>query len=116
MDRIFVEGHRGYCAKYPENTLISFEAALDEEILAAANGDGESDAVYLPSVKRNRSGALEGKGLLSSAQMEDLETLLKDTIRKAAGEMYAGCASRTPDASACRYCRVREACGARAAD
>lgn len=29
MDRIFVEGHRGYCAKYPENTLISFEAALD---------------------------------------------------------------------------------------
>lgn len=29
MDRIFVEGHRGYCAKYPENTLISFEAALE---------------------------------------------------------------------------------------
>ena len=26
---IIVEGHRGYCAKYPENTLISFEAALD---------------------------------------------------------------------------------------
>ncbi|MBE5773034.1 MAG: glycerophosphodiester phosphodiesterase [Clostridiales bacterium] len=29
MDRIFVEGHRGYSAEYPENTLISFEAALD---------------------------------------------------------------------------------------
>lgn len=29
MERTFVEGHRGYCAKYPENTLISFEAALD---------------------------------------------------------------------------------------
>lgn len=27
--RIFVEGHRGYCAKYPENTLISYEAAID---------------------------------------------------------------------------------------
>lgn len=26
---IFVEGHRGYCAEYPENTLISYEAALD---------------------------------------------------------------------------------------
>lgn len=26
---IFVEGHRGYCAKYPENTLISYEAAMD---------------------------------------------------------------------------------------
>ena len=29
MKKIFVEGHRGYCAKYPENTLISFEAAID---------------------------------------------------------------------------------------
>jgi len=29
MKSVLVEGHRGYCAKYPENTLISFEAALD---------------------------------------------------------------------------------------
>jgi glycerophosphoryl diester phosphodiesterase len=29
MKNIVVEGHRGYCALYPENTLISFEAALD---------------------------------------------------------------------------------------
>ena len=29
MKNIIVEGHRGYCAKYPENTLISFEAAMD---------------------------------------------------------------------------------------
>lgn len=28
MKNIIVEGHRGYCAKYPENTLPSFEAAL----------------------------------------------------------------------------------------
>jgi len=27
--KIYVEGHRGYCAKYPENTMISFEAAMD---------------------------------------------------------------------------------------
>lgn len=27
--RILIEGHRGYCAKYPENTLISYEAAID---------------------------------------------------------------------------------------
>ena len=26
--RILIEGHRGYCAKYPENTLISYEAAI----------------------------------------------------------------------------------------
>jgi glycerophosphoryl diester phosphodiesterase len=29
MKHIVVEGHRGYCAKYPENTMISFEAAMD---------------------------------------------------------------------------------------
>ena len=29
MKKILVEGHRGYCAKYPENTLISFNAALE---------------------------------------------------------------------------------------
>ena len=29
MKNIVVEGHRGYCAKYPENTLVSFAAAID---------------------------------------------------------------------------------------
>ena len=29
MNKIFIEGHRGYCSEYPENTLISFEAAMD---------------------------------------------------------------------------------------
>lgn len=29
MKKIIVEGHRGYCAKYPENTLISFTKALE---------------------------------------------------------------------------------------
>ena len=29
MKNILIEGHRGYCSKYPENTLISFEAAME---------------------------------------------------------------------------------------
>lgn len=29
MKNIIVEGHRGFCAEYPENTLISFAAAMD---------------------------------------------------------------------------------------
>lgn len=29
MKKVLVEGHRGFCAKYPENTMISFEAALE---------------------------------------------------------------------------------------
>ena len=45
MDRIFVEGHRGYCAKYPENTLISFEAALELGV------DGIEFDVWLTSDK-----------------------------------------------------------------
>ena len=28
MKTILAEGHRGYAAKYPENTMISYEAAL----------------------------------------------------------------------------------------
>ena len=29
MKNVYIEGHRGYCAKYPENTLVSYEAAID---------------------------------------------------------------------------------------
>lgn len=29
MSNIIIEGHRGYAAQYPENTLISYEAAID---------------------------------------------------------------------------------------
>ena len=29
MKKIYIEGHRGVCARYPENTLISFENAMD---------------------------------------------------------------------------------------
>lgn len=29
MKKILVEGHRGYCAKYPENTLLSYEKAME---------------------------------------------------------------------------------------
>lgn len=29
MKKIVVEGHRGYCARYPENTLLSFAKALE---------------------------------------------------------------------------------------
>lgn len=29
MNNILVEAHRGYCAKYPENTLLAFEKAIE---------------------------------------------------------------------------------------
>ncbi|MBQ7780259.1 MAG: glycerophosphodiester phosphodiesterase [Clostridia bacterium] len=32
MDKIYAEGHRGFCALYPENTLLSFGKALELDI------------------------------------------------------------------------------------
>ena len=29
MRKIYVEGHRGFCALYPENTLLSFARAIE---------------------------------------------------------------------------------------
>ena len=29
MKRIYTEGHRGLCAYYPENTLLSYEKAME---------------------------------------------------------------------------------------
>ena len=29
MKKIYIEGHRGFCEKYPENTLLSFEKAIE---------------------------------------------------------------------------------------
>ena len=29
MKNVVVEGHRGYCAKYPEHTMISYQAAME---------------------------------------------------------------------------------------
>ncbi len=32
MKKIYTEGHRGMCAFYPKNTLLSFEAAMNTEL------------------------------------------------------------------------------------
>ncbi len=80
----------------------------DAEIVEAANRD--EDAVYLPSVKRNKQGALSGKGLISAAEMADLQGILTDTIRSTASTMYGGCAHRTPTEDACRFCRMKSSC------
>lgn len=29
MNKVYVEGHRGFCALYPENTLLSYEKAIE---------------------------------------------------------------------------------------
>ena len=43
--------------------------------------------------------------------MADLEVILRKAIRDTAAAMYEGGAGRTPSDSACKYCRMRGACG-----
>lgn len=80
----------------------------DPEILEAANSD--ENTVYLPSVKRNKSGEFTGKGLYTGEAIRELEELLTRTIRETASAMYGGGAERTPSENACRYCRMKGSC------
>ncbi len=84
----------------------------EPEVVSAVSHDTET--VYLPSVRRNKSGALTGKGLISPGEMANLQTVLTTAILDTAAAMYSGCAHRTPSADACRYCRLKDACGVKA--
>ena len=81
----------------------------DPEIIEAVNGN--SDKVFLPSVRRNKSGELTGKGLYSGDRIRELETLLHTAIRDTAAAMYSGGAGRTPSDAACQYCPMKGSCG-----
>ena len=81
----------------------------DDEVIAAVSHDPEE--IYLPSTKRDRTGKLSGKGLISSEDMADLQNVLVSTVKETAAAMYSGCAHRTPSSDACKYCRLKDACG-----
>ena len=81
----------------------------EAEILDAANHD--DTLTFLPSVKRNKDGAFTGKGLYTADQIAELERILHGVIRDTATVMYSGCAKRTPSEDACRFCRMKGACG-----
>ena len=98
------ESDRNGTIKVNRTGLILEEPAI---LKAVDSGD---DATYLPSVKRLKSG-FSGKGLYSGERIAELETELKEAILHTAATMYGGCASRTPSKDACRYCRMKIACG-----
>lgn len=81
----------------------------EPEIIAAANSDGTQ--TYLPSVRRGKDGGFTGRGLCSSDYIAELETVLHTAIRETATAMYSGCAKRTPSDDACKFCRMKNACG-----
>ncbi len=80
----------------------------DPELIEAANRD--PNALYLPSVRRDKAGAIVGRGLTSAAEMADLQGILQRTILSTASAMYGGGAGRTPSIEACRFCRLKPFC------
>ena len=90
QNRIFVEGHRGYAAEYPENTLLSFEKAIELGV------DGIEFDVWLSSDKvpvlMHDGNALRTCGVdrhlreMTLAEVKKLEASFKSKF----GETFAG--------------------------
>lgn len=88
MKTVLAEGHRGYCAKYPENTLPSFEAAVKLGVDAIEfdvwlSSDKQPVIMHDGNVARttNGEGHLRDKTL---AQIKELDA------RFTFGEQFAG--------------------------
>lgn len=78
--------HRGFSGKYPENTLLAFQKALDEgvdgiELDVQLTADGEVVIIHDEKVDRTT----DGEGLVVSYTLEELKKLDASYIYK--GEM-----------------------------
>ena len=78
--------HRGFSGKYPENTLLAFQKALDEgvdgiELDVQLTSDGEVVIIHDEKVDRTT----DGEGLVVSYTLEQLKKLDASYIYK--GEM-----------------------------
>ena len=90
MKNIVIEGHRGYCAKYPENTLVSFEAAIDRGV------DAFEFDVWLTSDKvpvimhdGNAARTCGVYGVIRDMTLEEVKGL-EPCCREKFGDKYAG--------------------------
>jgi glycerophosphoryl diester phosphodiesterase len=85
---ILVSGHRGYAARFPENTLVSFEAALKLpldmlEFDLHMTRDGEIIMMHDHKVDRTT----DGTGLIRSFSLAEIKKL---DAGKRKGEQFAG--------------------------
>lgn len=94
------------------STLRTGITISEAEVVEAVSHDPA--AVYVPSAKRDESGKLVGKGLISSEDMAKFQDVLVETIKSTAAAIYSGCAHRTPTSDACGYCRLKDVCEVRA--
>ena len=75
-NNIYVAAHRGWCAKYPENTMLAFEKAIELgvdqiETDVRVTRDGELVLIHDATVDRTTN----GKGLVSEKLLCELKTL-----------------------------------------
>lgn len=73
---IYVAAHRGFCAKYPENTLLAFKAAIELgvdqiELDVRASYDGELVIMHDDTVNRTTNGV----GLVREKTLAELKAL-----------------------------------------
>lgn len=76
LDRFLVSGHRGYSAKYPENTLLSFQAAIELgvdmlEFDLRLSADNVIMVMHDPGLERTTNGS----GPLAEKTCAELKTL-----------------------------------------
>ena len=88
-DYIYVSGHRGWFDKYPENTMESFQAALDLgvdqiETDIRVSKDGELVLFHDSSLERTTNGT----GLLIEKTLAELKELDAGSHK---GAQFAGC-------------------------
>ena len=72
----FIIAHRGYSARYPENTLVAFQAALDAgadmiELDVSFSRDRQLVVIHDDILERTTN----GKGQVDGYDLEDLKTL-----------------------------------------
>ena len=74
MKKILVEGHRGFCAKYPENTMLAFEKAVEIgvdgiEMDVHLTKDNELVIIHDENIRRT----CNGEGLVRDMTLQELK-------------------------------------------
>lgn len=90
MSRFYIEGHRGYCAKYPENTLLSFEKAIELGVDAVEFDvwlSADKVPVLMHDCNPYRTCGVEGD--LRQMTLEEIKTL-DPSYTKKFGDAFCG--------------------------
>ena len=95
--KIVVEGHRGYCAVFPENTMISFEAAMDLGV-DAVEFDIRLTKDKVPVIMHDEN-ALRTCGVdanIADMTLEEVKARLKPTYTTKFGNKFVSCGLTVP--------------------